>query len=91
MSAAGAAPFAIVPKATFGPSNTAFPRWRGSLRLRAQIEVNGGIMPSAGATIRMTERAGLGNALRYLLAREEVDAETALSARVHPRSGRARE
>jgi hypothetical protein len=32
----------------------------------AQIEVKRGIMPSAGATIRMTERAGLGNALRYL-------------------------
>ena len=28
----------------------------------AQIEVKRGIMPSAGATIRMTERAGLGNA-----------------------------
>jgi enoyl-CoA hydratase/carnithine racemase len=35
-------------------------------------------MPSAGATIRMTERAGLGNALPYLLAGEELNAETAL-------------
>ena len=44
----------------------------------AQIEVKRGIMPSAGATIRMTERAGLGNALRYLLTGDEFDAETAL-------------
>src|SRR6202011_1690671 len=42
----------------------------------AQIEVKRGIMPSAGATIRMTERAGLGNALRYLLTGEEFNAET---------------
>src|SRR6476646_7283762 len=44
----------------------------------AQIEVKRGIMPSAGATIRMTERAGLGNALRYLLTGDEFNAETAL-------------
>jgi enoyl-CoA hydratase len=44
----------------------------------AQIEVKRGIMPSGGATIRMSERAGLGNALRYLLTGEEFDAETAL-------------
>ena len=44
----------------------------------AQIEVKRGIMPSAGATIRMTERAGLDNALRYLLTGEEFNAETAL-------------
>ena len=43
-----------------------------------QIEVKRGIMPSGGATIRMSERAGLGNALRYLLTGEEFDAETAL-------------
>jgi hypothetical protein len=44
----------------------------------AQIEVKHGIMPSAGATIRMTEPAGLGNALRYLLTGDEFTAETAL-------------
>jgi enoyl-CoA hydratase len=44
----------------------------------AQIEVKRGIMPSAGATIRMAERAGLGNALRYLLTGDEFTAETAL-------------
>jgi enoyl-CoA hydratase/carnithine racemase len=44
----------------------------------AQIEVKRGIMPSAGATIRMTERAGLSNALRYLLTGDEFNAETAL-------------
>ena len=40
---------------------------RTSLSPFAQIEVKRGIMPAAAATIRMTERAGLGNALRYLL------------------------
>jgi enoyl-CoA hydratase len=35
-------------------------------------------MASTGATIRMAERAGLGNALRYLLTGEEFDAQTAL-------------
>jgi enoyl-CoA hydratase len=44
----------------------------------AQLEVQRGIMASAGATIRMAERAGLGNALRYLLTGEEFDAQTAL-------------
>jgi enoyl-CoA hydratase len=44
----------------------------------AQLEVRRGIMASAGATIRMAERAGLGNALRYLLSGDEFDAQTAL-------------
>jgi enoyl-CoA hydratase len=44
----------------------------------AQLEVRRGIMASAGATIRMAERAGLGNALRYLLTGDEFDAATAL-------------
>jgi enoyl-CoA hydratase len=44
----------------------------------AQLEVQRGIVASAGATIRMAERAGLGNALRYLLTGEEFDAQTAL-------------
>jgi enoyl-CoA hydratase/carnithine racemase len=44
----------------------------------AQLEVQRGIMASAGATIRIPERAGLGNALRYLLTGDEFGAETAL-------------
>jgi enoyl-CoA hydratase/carnithine racemase len=43
----------------------------------AQLEVQRGIMASAGATIRMAERAGSGNALRLLLTGDEFDAETA--------------
>ena len=37
----------------------------------AQIEVKRGIMPAGGATIRMVERAGWGNAQRYLLTGDE--------------------
>ncbi len=37
----------------------------------AQIEVKRGIMPTGGATIRMVERAGWGNAQRYLLTGDE--------------------
>ncbi|MHA1113718.1 MAG: crotonase/enoyl-CoA hydratase family protein [Alphaproteobacteria bacterium] len=44
----------------------------------SQLEVKRGIMASAGATIRMTERAGWGNAMMCLLAGGEFDAETAL-------------
>jgi len=44
----------------------------------AQIEVKRGIMPSGGATIRMVERAGWGNAQRYLLTGDEFDAAEAL-------------
>jgi enoyl-CoA hydratase len=44
----------------------------------AQLEVKRGIMAGAGATIRMAERAGLGNALRFLLTGDEFSAETAL-------------
>ena len=43
-----------------------------------QIEVRRGIMASGGATIRMVERAGWGDAMRYLLTGDEWDAETAL-------------
>jgi len=43
-----------------------------------QIEVKRGIMANHGATIRMVERAGWGNAMRYLLTGDEFDAETAL-------------
>ena len=42
-----------------------------------QIEVKRGIMANHGATIRMAERAGWGNAMRYLLTGDEFDAATA--------------
>jgi enoyl-CoA hydratase len=44
----------------------------------AQIEVKRGIMPAGGATVRMVERAGWGNAQRYLLTGEEFGAVEAL-------------
>ena len=44
----------------------------------AQVEVKRGLMPTGGATIRMVERAGWGNAMRYLLTGDEFDAQTAL-------------
>src|SRR5262245_28073080 len=44
----------------------------------AQIEVKRGIMPAGGATIRMVERAGWGNAQRYLLTGDEFGAGEAL-------------
>ena len=45
----------------------------------AQLEVRRGLMPTGGATLRMVERAGWGNAMRYLLTGEEFDAPTALA------------
>jgi enoyl-CoA hydratase/carnithine racemase len=44
----------------------------------AQIEVKRGIMPAGGATVRMVERAGWGNAQRYLLTGDELGATEAL-------------
>ncbi|HXZ51696.1 MAG TPA: crotonase/enoyl-CoA hydratase family protein [Burkholderiales bacterium] len=44
----------------------------------AQLEVRRGLMPTGGATLRMPERAGWGNAMRWLLTGEEFDAATAL-------------
>ena len=44
----------------------------------AQLEVKRGIMATGGATLRMMERAGWGNAMRYLLTGDEFDAATAL-------------
>jgi len=44
----------------------------------AQLEVSRGIMATGGATLRMAERAGWGNAQRYLLTGDEFDAATAL-------------
>ncbi len=43
-----------------------------------QHEVARGIMAAGGATLRMAERAGFGNAMRYLLTGDEFDAATAL-------------
>ena len=44
----------------------------------AQLEVKRGLMPTCGGTPRMVERAGWGNAMRYLLTGDEMDAATAL-------------
>ena len=44
----------------------------------SQLEVKRGLMPTGGATVRMVERAGWGNAMRYLLTGDEFDAATAL-------------
>ncbi len=44
----------------------------------SQLEVKRGILATGGATIRMAERAGMGNALLYLLTGDEFDAPTAL-------------
>ena len=44
----------------------------------AQLEVKRGIMATGGATLRMMERAGWGNAMRYLLTGDEFDAAAAL-------------
>lgn len=43
----------------------------------AQLEIKRGIMPSQGGTIRIVERAGWGNAQRYLLTGDEFDAKEA--------------
>ncbi len=43
----------------------------------AQIEIKRGIYPSGGATIRMVQQAGWGNAMRYLLTGDEFGAEEA--------------
>ncbi|MFU8773118.1 MAG: crotonase/enoyl-CoA hydratase family protein [Anaerolineales bacterium] len=44
----------------------------------AQIEVQRGIFPFGGATIRMVASAGWGNAMRYLLTGDEFGAQEAL-------------
>lgn len=43
-----------------------------------QIEVGRGIMPFGGATIRFSDIAGWGNAMRYLLTGDRFDADEAL-------------
>jgi enoyl-CoA hydratase/carnithine racemase len=42
-----------------------------------QIEVKRGLLANHGATIRIVERAGWGNAMRYLLTGDEFDSATA--------------
>src|SRR3954447_2182110 len=44
----------------------------------AQIEVNRGIYPFGGATVRFPQVAGWGNAMRWILTGDEFDAEEAL-------------
>jgi enoyl-CoA hydratase/carnithine racemase len=44
----------------------------------AQIEVKRGIFPFGGATLRFPQRAGWGNAMRWLLTGDEFDAQQAL-------------
>ena len=44
----------------------------------SQLEVRRGIMATGGATLRMAERSGLGNALLHLLTGDEFDAAEAL-------------
>ncbi|MEM9693952.1 MAG: crotonase/enoyl-CoA hydratase family protein [Myxococcota bacterium] len=44
----------------------------------AQLEVQRGLMAYGGATIRMVERAGWGNAMRYLLTGDEFGTDVAL-------------
>ena len=44
----------------------------------AQIEVKRGVMPTGGATLRFVERAGWGNAQRYLLTGDEFGPTEAL-------------
>lgn len=43
-----------------------------------QIEINRGIFPFGGATIRLPEIAGWGNAMRWLLTGDKFDAQEAL-------------
>lgn len=44
----------------------------------SQLEAKRGILAAGGATIRMVQRAGWSNAMRYLLTGDEFDAATAL-------------
>jgi len=44
----------------------------------SQMEVQRGIMAAGGATLRMAERAGLGNAMLHLLTADEFDSAEAL-------------
>ena len=48
----------------------------------AQLEVLRGIMPTGGATIRFVQRAGWGNAMKYLLSGLEFNSEEALKMNI---------
>lgn len=43
----------------------------------AQIEIKRGIFPFGVATVRFMQRAGWGNAMRYLLTGDELDTDDA--------------
>ena len=51
----------------------------------SQLEVQRGIMATGGATLRMAERAGLGNALLHLLTADVFDAAEALRLNFVPK------
>jgi enoyl-CoA hydratase/carnithine racemase len=48
----------------------------------AQLEVLRGIAPAGGATVRLTQRAGWSDAMRYMLTGDEFDASAALRMRL---------
>ena len=48
----------------------------------SQLEVLRGIMPTGGATIRFVQRAGWGNAMKYLLSGLEFDSQEALKMNI---------
>ncbi|MBH88417.1 MAG: enoyl-CoA hydratase [Pelagibacterales bacterium] len=48
----------------------------------SQLEVLRGIMPTGGATIRFVQRAGWGNAMKYLLSGTEFNSEEALKMNI---------
>ena len=50
----------------------------GAETVFSQLEVGRGIMPSCGASMRMVERAGWGNAMKYLLTGDRFDSTEAL-------------
>ena len=49
----------------------------GEETIFSQLEVGRGIMPSCGASMRMVERGGWGNAMKYLLTGDRFDAAEA--------------
>lgn len=50
----------------------------GAETVFSQLEVGRGIMPSCGGSMRMVERAGWGNAMKYLLTGDRFDSTEAL-------------
>ena len=71
-------PAAVGPLETFTAAATDNPERRAAEDARlAQLEVKRGIMPFGGATLRLPQIAGWGNAMRYLLTGDEFDAAEA--------------